>query len=560
MPALSRFLRRVPAWVWPALVLLLAAVLRLVDLGRAPSLVFDELYYVRDAVSQLAHGYPTTWPDSEHAFGGERARSFTDEASLAVHPPLGKWMIGLGMLAFGGGADAAVGTAGIDTAWGWRIAVAVAGVITVALTMRITKLLTGSLATATLAGLFLAIDGVHVVLSRVSLLDGFLTLFVTLGALFMVRDHLALGSAWRAFARSRLAGHSPLQAQDPPGHAPLPASGAESAVSPVVWRRPWLLAAGLAFGLAAGVKWSGLFALAAFLLLTVFRDMIVRARTHGLGRVLSGTALQILATGAIALPAALVAYLATWLGWILTPGGWGRQEGTNWFMALWKFHVDTITWHSSLVAPHPYRSDPWTWPLGLRPTAMYFEQLPGGLVSVISPIPNPVVTWAGVLALITLGALVVRAMLRVLRPGLGRGFGVVPAGTDSLKPLHGTAFRRAHWSALTASPLLAAGSFAIVGYLSGWLPWVLMSSRSSVFQFYAVVLTPFSALALALVLAWFAGPRAERTREEVQGRRIAVAILVAAALAAAAFFFPLWTGLPIDRGYWQLHLWLPGWR
>lgn len=555
MPALRPALAAVPRWVWPVAVLLLAATLRLIDLGRPGALVFDELYYVRDAVSQLAHGYPTTWPDDEPAFGGERARSFLADPGLAVHPPLGKWLIGLGMLALG--ADGA----GVDTGWGWRIAVAVAGIITVALTMRLAQLLTRNdasrgLAAATLAGLFLAIDGVQVVLSRVALLDGFLTLLVTAGAVLMVRDHQAVSGMWRA-ASARLS-----QDQPAPKHPHV--RGARTA-GPVFWQRPWLLAAGAVFGLAAGVKWSGLFALVAFLLLTVARDLVVRARMHrviaaaaagwgsatpprAVAPVARGVALQALAAGLIALPVAGVAYLATWLGWILTPGGWGRQDGANWLDALWRFHRETVRWHGSLSAPHPYRSDPWTWPLGLRPTAMYFDELPGGLVSVISPIPNPMVTWAGVLALLALAALLVRAWARALWPFLRPARG----GVRGPRPAP-------RWQAITAHPLLTAAAFAVTGYLSGWLPWVLTVSRSAVFQFYAVVLTPFSALALAVALIAFAARRSGRSPEDVRGRRIAVAIIVGASIASAAFFFPLWTGTPIPRWYWQLHLWLPGW-
>lgn len=539
---LPQLCRRVPRWVWPITVLLLAASLRLIALGRPGMLVFDELYYVRDAVSQLAHGFPTTWPDDDSAFGGERARSFTDEPSLAVHPPLGKWLIGLGMLALGVG-EASSGGPGLDTGWGWRIAVAIVGVLTVALVMRIAHLLTGSLHIATLAGLFLAIDGVHVVLSRVALLDGFLTMFVTAGALLMVRDHLAVGESWRAVARQAFR-------QDPDS------AGPHGRYGPILWRRPWLIAASFTFGLAAGVKWSGLFALAAFLLLTVARDLIVRARLRSAGilprRIFPGVALQTLATGLIALPVALIAYIATWLGWILTDGGWGRQAGAGWPSALWKFHVETISWHGSLSAPHPYRSDPWTWPLGLHPTAMYFENLPGGLVSVITPIPNPIVTWAGALALVALAALMTRAFVRALRRA--------PVQSSIHEDPRVRSPWRAHWQTVTASPLLAAAAFALVGYLSGWLPWIFAISRSAVFQFYAVVLTPFSALALALALAAFVAPRPGRTPEDLVGRKVAACIVVCASLAAAAFFLPLWTAMPIEQWYWQLHLWLPGWR
>jgi dolichyl-phosphate-mannose--protein O-mannosyl transferase len=113
-------------WAAPVLVLGIAAVLRFWALSRPDTLVFDELYYVRDAISQLAHGFPTVWPDDDPDLSGARATGFTGAASNAVHPPLGKWLIGLGVLLFGP-----------ETGWGWRSAVAAAGVATVAVVMRL---------------------------------------------------------------------------------------------------------------------------------------------------------------------------------------------------------------------------------------------------------------------------------------------------------------------------------------------------------------------------------------------------------------------------------------
>ncbi|MEB4615515.1 hypothetical protein OOT08_12790, partial [Leucobacter sp. M11] len=94
-------LRRLP-WLLPSLVLALAAAVRLWRLDHPNTLVFDELYYVRDAASQLVHGFPTTWPDDlGAALGAAQLAEMSGDASNAVHPPLGKWLIGLGMLAFG---------------------------------------------------------------------------------------------------------------------------------------------------------------------------------------------------------------------------------------------------------------------------------------------------------------------------------------------------------------------------------------------------------------------------------------------------------------------------
>jgi len=508
-------------WIAPAAVLALAGVLRLWALDRPDSLVFDELYYVRDAISQLTHGFTTSWPDDDPAFTDPGA--FSDRPNSIAHPPLGKWLIGLGILLFGP-----------DGGWGWRIAAALAGVATVGLTMRLGWLMSRSMWIACLSGLLLAIDGVNVVLSRVSLLDIFLTLLVLLGALFVWRDQAS-----------------------PPVPAPSRGPGL------IAWRRPWLLAAGLAFGAAAAVKWSGLYALAAFLVLITLRDWWLRRRArvrHPLG----GAVLQALVTAAIALPAAFVAYLASWTGWIASPGAQERSPGEAWWVSLIRWHGDALSWHSGLSAPHPYQAHPLGWPLALRPTAMYEASWgpdqgchwASGCVAVISPLPNPLVTWGGVLAL----ALLLWAVLRSAWAAARAGRIAAP----------GTA-RHAPGRSPLAVPAFWAAAFVLTGYLSGWLPWVLTFSRSAVFQFYAVVLTPFAALALALVLGAFAGApaaptvlglagiRLDPSPDAVLGRRIAVAIFATAALVLGVLFFPVWSGMPIAEWFWRLHVWLPGW-
>uniref|UniRef100_UPI003A86FD01 phospholipid carrier-dependent glycosyltransferase n=1 Tax=Leucobacter sp. BZR 635 TaxID=3378705 RepID=UPI003A86FD01 len=492
MPVRLHRRSRVFAAVGVFAVLALAGILRFWALGRPGTLVFDEIYYVRDAITQLAHGFPTVWPDDDPLMGA----AATGEASFEVHPPLGKWIIALGLLVFGD-----------DSGWGWRAGVALTGVATVGLTMLLAKWISRSGGVAILAGLLLALDGVHVVLTRVGLLDGVLTFFVVLGALCMWRDH-----EW-VVARTRFT---------------------RLGVN-VLWARPWLFAAAVAFGGAAAVKWSGLYPLAFFLLLTAARDTLVRVvaanearRSLGLtadlavhrhaspARAWGRAARQALATGLVALPTAGAFYVASWAGWIATSGGWGRGDGT-WIAGLGKYHADMLAWHATLSAPHPYQAHPLTWPLGLKPTAMFHEKLDDGLVSVISPLPNLLVTWGGVLALLVLGWWLVRALRRPRQ--LVRSRRLLGAGAY-------------------------AAAFVLTGYLSGWLPWVLTFSRSAVFQFYAVVLTPFSALALALVIGFLYRRRGDR--ETVAGRRIAIWIFIAAAIIVSLLFFPVWSGTPVS--------------
>jgi dolichyl-phosphate-mannose--protein O-mannosyl transferase len=78
---------------------LAAAALRFVALGRPVELVFDEIFYARDACWYVA--------------GSEAVCNVGGLVSRA-HPPLGKWLIGAGIAAFG------------YDPFGWRVAVAAA--------------------------------------------------------------------------------------------------------------------------------------------------------------------------------------------------------------------------------------------------------------------------------------------------------------------------------------------------------------------------------------------------------------------------------------------------
>lgn len=515
-------------WGVPSGILALAALLRFWNLSHPQALVFDELFYVRDAITQMHFGYPTRWPDNDPAFDGERARAFTDFASNISHPPLGKWLIALGIAWFG-----------VESGAGWRSAVAIAGIITIALTMRLGHVLSANRHIGWLAGLLLAIDGVHVVLTRVSMLDGFLTLFVVAGALCILLD---------------------LRRQ--PFHP---------RVDRYCGGRVWLLLAGLSFGAAAAVKWSGAFAFLAFLGFALLAEKLRLGTGWGEDR---GQASfpdgrraaardpwrRWFVTIAIAIVSSQFAYLLSWSGWIATTGGAGRRAGVQpWGLSLWQWHLDSLLWHTFMQASHPHDAHPLTWPLALHPTLMYYE-IDGDAVSMISPLPNPLVTLAGVVALIFMLWLVLRTVVRAMRSTVSAPLTPDDAGLGQHRAWQGARYRAAFVS-----------GFVLLGYLSGWLPWVLIITRSTVYQFYAVVLTPFAALALALTLGafaswrnaetlcWTAGMLPSRAAAAIRGRRIALGILLAVALVLAFFFWPLWAGFPVSEEFVQVHRWLPGW-
>jgi dolichyl-phosphate-mannose--protein O-mannosyl transferase len=94
----------------------------------------------------------------------------------------------------------------------------------------------------------------------------------------------------------------------------------------------------------------------------------------------------------------------------------------------------------------------------------------------------------------------------------------------------------------------------LAGYAGGYLPWFAYLGRT-VFTFYTIAFTPFVVLALVYGLGILVGPSKVSPARKRRGVIIAGTVVVLA-LAAAAYFWPIWTGETITRGYWYSHMWL----
>ena len=211
--------------------------------------MFDETYYVKDAYTLSHLGYEGSWPaDANLSFNAGHPEIYLDSPSFVAHPPIGKWIIALGLALFGAGDP-----------FGWRISVAVCGILLVLVTMLLAKRLFRSTLLAVIAGGLIAIDGNAIVMSRVALLDTMLALFALLGAGAVLLDREGNRATPRRL--DVVAG-------------PATASG----WGPVFWSRPWLLVAGVAFGIASGIKWSGLYFLAVFAVYALVSEVLARRR------------------------------------------------------------------------------------------------------------------------------------------------------------------------------------------------------------------------------------------------------------------------------------------
>jgi 4-amino-4-deoxy-L-arabinose transferase-like glycosyltransferase len=286
----------------------IAAVLRLWNLAAAHDLMnqFDETYYVKDAWTLLHLGYEASWPaDANASFLAGDVNVFGTNPAFVVHPPLGKWIIALGMMVLGPGSG-----------WGWRITTALLGIASVLVLMLIAKRLTRSTTFAVVAGLLMAVDGLAISMSRVALLDTSLTFFVLLAFLFVLRDR---ERTMTRIAETVAAG---CQGDEPPMWGP------------VLWNRPWIIAAGAALGAASAVKWSGAWVLAGLGVYLVVTDALARRRA-GVQLWPTDAVRQGLATFTLFVPVAVGVYLASWTGWLVTEGGYDRQAGSNPLESLW---------------------------------------------------------------------------------------------------------------------------------------------------------------------------------------------------------------------------------
>jgi dolichyl-phosphate-mannose-protein mannosyltransferase len=496
-------------WGLALLVTFIGAVLRWTRLGRPDEFVFDETYYAKDAFSLLRFGYERAFIDgaNEVIVGSDGAihgldAVFKAEAAYVVHPPLGKWVIALGEWLFG------------MTPFGWRWSVAVMGTLMVLMVARIVRRITRSSVIGALAGLLVALDGVAIVMSRTALLDGILAFFIVAAFGAMVLD--------RDMVRARLAQRLERSEVNP-----------ASLTGPGLGWRPWLVVAGLMLGAAVAVKWSALWHVAFFGLL-VFAWGAGLRRTLGIRRWFTAAVLRDgipALLPLVALPAAV--YVASWSGWLLSSDAWLRTWATtnpstigfipDALRSLWHYHAEAWRFHVGLTSGHNYAASAWSWPVLGRPTSFFYESPQGCGAPTCSQeviaLGNPIIWWAGVMAL------------------LHQGW---------------------RWLAVRDT----RSGMVVVGWLAGWLPWLVFQDRT-IFAFYSVVLVPFMCAALAMSLGSLIGAASngeQTVNSERRSRNVTVvAIFLVAVIAATWFFLPIWTGELITYEQWRMRMWLPTW-
>lgn len=515
-------------WLLPLLVIAFAACLRLAYLPHPERIYFDETYYATNAAQLLDHGV-----EAEPRVENDPAEGV--DPVFVVHPPIGKWLIAAGIATFG------------DASLGWRFSSAVAGTLFVAVTYFIALRLFRQRGVAALTAFLLSIDGLALTMSRISMLDIFLALFVALGvwALLIDRDHrwaLVSGLVRLSVARPEGPAHTdgsnadatgvaaPLaEPHDPPGgdgHVGAARAGGVGLRRLPRMPRTYVWLAGLAFGLALATKWSALLAIATAGLYLLCSDLAWR-------RALTGRwwrqpwRLAGLGVGALLVVPAVV-YVASYAAWFANYehtrpgdeacGAGGCDAGVVDMAQGWvDEQQDIFRFHRDLEVTHDYRAPAVWWPLTRRPVVYYYEacldgrerraacDVPPGTLEEIVGLGNPAVWWT---------ALAVYPFL-----------------------LHAAIRRRDRVAATIA-----------VFLLGQYVPW--LGPSRPLFFFYALPLVPF----VVLTLGWAATHLLPR-----RGVRWVPIAAATAALAAFVWWAPVWYGMQISESAWRMRMWFNSW-
>lgn len=501
---------RLLGWLVPGVIALLGGILRFLHLGRPHALVMDETYYVKDGWSLIRFGVELTTrlenPEADKLWITGDTDVYSDTGSYVVHPPVGKWLIGAGEWLLGP-----------QSAYGWRLAVAVLGTVSILVVGRVAHRLFGSTLLAGIAAFLVAFEGLHFVMSRTAFLDIIVMFFALCGFAALLVDRHASREVLAAKVGALPVGQWP-------------------ATGPWLGWRPWRWVAGLSLALATSTKWSGLFFVAVFGLMTLLWDIGARraagVRHWTLGAVLKDgpyAAVQLVLTTAVVYP-------LSWIGWFVSDQGYLRTwaaehpgEGVQWLPAALRswvyYHQQMWNFSTTLSSPHSYQSNPWGWLVMARPTSLYYQgsKLGEGGCTVDS-------CSAAVNAI-----------------------GTLPLWWAALPALAICLF---HW---VVRRDWRAGAI-LAGIAAGYLPWFMWQHRT-IFTFYTIVFQPYVVLAVTFAIGLYlrgalGGGATWRTRRI---RVWVVAGYLVLCLLVFAYFLPVYTAQVIPYPSWFARMWFPSW-
>ncbi|MET3805296.1 dolichyl-phosphate-mannose--protein O-mannosyl transferase [Nakamurella sp. UYEF19] len=508
---------RLRGWITTIVLTIIGGFTRLWNVGSASdngTPLFDEKYYA----VQAAEVARNSGVEDNQAYG------------VIVHPPLGKQLIALGEKFLG------------YTPTGWRLASVIAGTLVILMMVRVVRRMTRSTLMGAIAGILIICDGVSYVQARTALLDVFQEVFILAAFCCLIADRDQVRAKLNA---SIYDGFLPQKTRVPSFLRLWGTWGERAGIAHGA--RWWRFGCGLFMGLTMSIKYSGVYWIVAFGVLSVIWDITARREIgvrHPVRAVVRRDLFPSLWSLAV-IPFAT--YIASWWAWLFSEDGfprhvlvaatrddWHNGGNTIWYWlasrwdnSLWQWTWKMLDFHSTLDTPtnpadrHPWESKPWSWPIGTRPVLYYVKDGQTGCgtgrtdcVQRIFLIGTPALWWIS---------------LFVCAWALWR------------------CVARMDWRYAAV----------LVGYGAGYIPWFFNLNRQMYF-FYVTPLAPFLVIGICLVLGDILG----RARVGVERRYLSigiVALYVGLVVANFIWLLPMLNGTSMTPERLNMETWLPSW-
>ncbi len=363
-----------------------------------------------------------------------------------THPPLGKLLISLSITLFG------------FNPFGWRILGAIFSASMIPVVYIFSKGFFQSRMSATISASLLTLDFMHFTMGRIATTEAFAVFFNLVSCFFFYINYRSLRE--------------------------------DGVVNKFA-----IFLGSLSFSLAFSTKWYTFFGLVSqmFLILMLYLNAGKRGnQTNKIRNLL----LELMPILLVSFSVSVAVYFSTYIPYVLQGHSLKDVYDLQWRM---------LGYHSQLEATHPYSSPWWSWPFNLRPLWLTVDYLPGGTVSTVVAMGNPLIWWAGTVSAILIAG----------------------------QALKGGDHDRIY---LTATLLLQ------------WLPFALVSRCLFIYHFYLTV--PIMVLMITLYLdeSW-----------RIRSRRRLVIVYLIAVAVSFAIFYPVISGHPIPDQYRRFLRWLPSW-
>lgn len=282
------------------------------------------------------------------------------------------------------------------------------------------------------------------------------------------------------------------------------------------------LLTGISLGASVAVKWNGLGYFLSLLLYESWKGIrffdkrrwtVLLTRFAGIG---------------------LLAFIAYCLIW------WPHLRLTGESIAT--VHQNLLTFHNELTTAHPACARWYTWPLLIKPISYWYVESDterGTLVQAVNNLGNP--------ALWGLSAATVLLLLVEWRRALPSEALSSEALSSEALPSRVPLSKR---DGLSKNGSNGVRAYVLVGYLSNWLPWMVVERCTYNYLFMPAAVFGFMAVAWAMS-EWLCAQR--------MLYRVAAAIMLGGIAIAFLYWLPLSLGLPLTPEALQSRWWLRSW-